>query len=154
MEYRIEERKAFYVIGQGTPLAATQKSNIEISTAFWKQFNKALKKAYLSQFGNWAKYAFTQRRNGSLFYFCAIPRKVSIPDGFVSLEIPSSKYLVFEHTSAMSEIYDTYSTIYKEMLPLSGYSLKQDSFLHFEKYDNRFHWNSTNSVIEIWVPIG
>ncbi|HAP8552898.1 TPA: transcriptional regulator, partial [Enterococcus faecium] len=25
--------------------------------------------------------------------------------------------------------------------------------LHFEKYDYRFHWNSDNSVIEIWIPI-
>ncbi|HAP8748024.1 transcriptional regulator, partial [Enterococcus faecium] len=24
---------------------------------------------------------------------------------------------------------------------------------HFEKYDYRFHWNSDNSVIEIWIPI-
>ncbi|HAP8558889.1 TPA: transcriptional regulator, partial [Enterococcus faecium] len=23
----------------------------------------------------------------------------------------------------------------------------------FEKYDYRFHWNSDNSVIEIWIPI-
>ncbi|HFP7950914.1 TPA: transcriptional regulator, partial [Enterococcus faecium] len=22
-----------------------------------------------------------------------------------------------------------------------------------EKYDYRFHWNSDNSVIEIWIPI-
>ncbi|HAP8433463.1 TPA: transcriptional regulator, partial [Enterococcus faecium] len=29
----------------------------------------------------------------------------------------------------------------------------KDIILHFEKYDYRFHWNSDNSVIEIWIPI-
>lgn len=153
MKYRMKEIGAFSVIGQETPLADTQRRNIEISSAFWKQFNQNLKKAYLSQFGNWTKYAFTQRRNGSLFYVCAIPRKEFTPHGFVAMEIPSSNYLVFEHIGAMSKIYDTYHVVYKEILPLSGYSLKQDSFLHLEKYDNRFHWNSANSVIEVWVPI-
>ena len=29
----------------------------------------------------------------------------------------------------------------------------QNEFLHFEKYDYRFHWNSSESIIEIWIPI-
>lgn len=153
MKYRVEEVKAFSVIGQETLLAATQRRNIEISSVFWKQFNQNLKKAYLSQFGNWTKYAFTERRNSSLFYTCAIPRKAITPNGFIVKEIPSSKYLVFEHIGVMDRIYDTYGIIYKEILPQSGYSFKQELFLHFEKYDHRFNWNSTSSVIEIWIPV-
>lgn len=138
MKYRIEEVDAFTVIGQETQLAATQRRSIEISSVFWKKFNRNLKKAYLSQVGNWIKYAFTERRNGSLFYICAIPRKEITPDGFIVKKIPSSKYLVFEHIGAMNTIYDTYSAIYKEFLPISRYALKQESFLHFERYDYRF----------------
>lgn len=153
MNYRIEELKGFSVIGQTTQLTNSQKSNIEISSEFWKQFNQNLKKGKLSQRGIWEKYAFTRRQDNSLLYICAVPRKEGTPGGFVTIHIQASKYLVFEHIGAMSEIYKTYNKIYREVLPLSGYSRKQIDFLHFEKYDSRFHWNALNSIIEIWVPI-
>lgn len=153
MKYSLEKVEAFSVIGQEIELVNTQRKNIQISSIFWKQFNQSLKKTYLSQFGNWTKYAFTERRNGSLFYFCAIPRKAITPDGFIAKEIPALNYLVFEHIGPMSKIYDAYSAIYKDILPNCAYSLRKDNFLHFEKYDYRFRWNSASSVIEIWIPI-
>ena len=118
-----------------------QKSNIN------------LKKSYLSQSGNWRKYAFTERRNGKLYYFCSIPGKNIVPDNFIYKEIPSCKYLVVEHIGSMDKIYETYGKLYQEILPHVGYIPLQKNFLHFEKYDYRFHWNRENSIIEIWLPI-
>ena len=94
-----------------------------------------------------------ERRNGKLYYFCAIPHKNIIPDSFLYKEIPSYKYLVMEHIGAMDRIYETYGKIYKEVIPDTPYVPIKDKVLHFERYDYRFHWNRNNSIIEIWIPI-
>ncbi len=153
MKYTIREIEAFTVIGQKVELTNYQKRNIQISIQFWRKFNSNLKKSYLSQAGNWIKYAFMEKRNGKLFYFCAIPKRNIIPDNFLYKEIQAYKYLVVEHTGSMDKIYETYSKIYKELLPNTEYALLQKDFLHFERYDYRFHWNKESSIIEIWLPI-
>ena len=153
MNYTIRELEAFSVIGQEIELTNRKKENIKICVEFWREFNNNLKKTYLSQAGNWIKYAFMERREDKLFYYCAIPRKVVIPEGFISKEISSNKCLVVEHIGVMDRIYETYSKIYKEILPNAEYIPLQENFLHFERYDTRFHWNRDSSVIEIWIPI-
>ncbi|QXE18014.1 GyrI-like domain-containing protein [Clostridium sp. 001] len=153
MDYRIEELDAFSVIGQEIELTNYQNKNIKICTEFWKQFNCNLKKAYLSQYANWIKYAFMEKRNETLFYHCAVPKKLTIPENFILREVEPQKYLVFEHTGSMDKIYKTYAKIYKDILPNNKYILVQNNFLHFEKYDYRFHWNNEKSIIEIWIPI-
>ena len=73
MNYRIEELGSFSIIGQEIELTNFRAQNIQISTVFWKRFNINLKKSYLSQSGNWIKYAFMEKHDGKLFYYCAIP---------------------------------------------------------------------------------
>ena len=153
MNYTICEMDSFSVIGQKIELTNRQKENIKICVEFCREFNNNLKKAYLLQSGNWIKYAFMERRNGKLYYFCSIPQRTITPEGFLYKEIPSYKYLVVEHIGAMDKIYETYGKIYEEIIPSTSYIPIKDIILHFEKYDYRFHWNSDNSVIEIWIPI-
>ena len=47
MKYTIRELEAFSVIGQEIELTNFQRQNVQISTQFWKNFNKNLKKLYL-----------------------------------------------------------------------------------------------------------
>ena len=82
INFSIKELNAFAVIGQEVELTNYQKKNIQISTQFWRKFNSSLKKAYLSQSGNWVKYAFMERRNGKLYYFCSIPQRTITPEAF------------------------------------------------------------------------
>ena len=153
MKHYIRELEEFAVIGQEIELSNFQKINTQISTKFWTQFNINLKKAYLSQYGNWVKYAFTKRRDGKLFYYCAIPTKIGTPKDFTLKEIKAHRYLVVQHTGSMNNIYVTYRKIYQEILPNNNYSPIQSDFLHFEKYDYRFNWNKDNSIIDIYIPI-
>ena len=132
MNYSIRELDAFSVIGQEVELTNYQKRNIQISTQFWRKFNSNLKKSYLSQSGNWVKYAFMERRNGKLYYFCSIPKRTIIPDNFLYKEIPSYKYLVMEHIGAMEKIYETYGKIYQEIIPNTPYTPIKNIILHFE----------------------
>lgn len=153
MEYTIRELESFSVIGQKVELTDFRSRNIQISTQFWRTFNTNLKRSYLFQNGNWIKYAFMEKTDGKLFYCCAIPERTVVPDGFFLKKIEANKYLVAEHVGSMDKIYDTYAKLYKEVLPDTEYMPSQEHFLHFEKYDYRFHWNRANSIIEIWLPI-
>ncbi len=153
MNYMIRELNDFSVIGQEIELANSTSQNIQISTRFWKTFNANLNKNYLSQGGNWTKYAFMIKRENKLYYYCAIPKRNCIPDKFIYQEILSNRYLVVEHRGPMKEIYRTYKMIYEKILPYTGLEPIRDNFFHFEKYDYRFHWNREDSVIEIWVPV-
>ena len=79
MNYRIQELDEFFVVGQDIELTTSQRRNLQISTSFWRQFNINLKTLHLSQSGHWIKYAFMERRQGKLYYFCAIPQTSHIP---------------------------------------------------------------------------
>ncbi|WMI81437.1 GyrI-like domain-containing protein [Anaerotignum sp. MB30-C6] len=153
MSHSIQERDAFTLIGRSVQLTNSKKENVRICSQFWRSFNSDLKKSCLSMCENWVKYALMERKNGKLFYFCAIPTPMAIPEQFVSKEIPFCKYCVVEHIGPMNRIYDTYTEIYKQILPDNGYVPFHDEVLHFEKYDDRFHWNRRDSIITIWVPI-
>lgn len=153
LNYSVREEGTFVVIGQQIELTERQNSNLQLSMQFWKQFNSNLKKASLSQNGNWNKYAFMYRKEGKLFYYCSIPKRSVVPDGFIEHQVGAHKYLVVEHVGAMNRIYSTYNAIYHDLLPECGYTHEQDEYLHYEKYDYRFHWNREDSLIEIWVPI-
>ena len=101
MRYRIRELEAFSVIGQKVELTNSQRKNTQISMQFWRIFNVNLKKAYLSQYGNWTKYAFMEKTNGKLFYYCAVAKRTVIPENFFLKEIKTCKYLVAEHIGSM-----------------------------------------------------
>ncbi|MDO5602594.1 MAG: effector binding domain-containing protein [Oscillospiraceae bacterium] len=153
MEYRIEALDAFDVDGQTIALTGSAKKNTALAQAFWRTFNAALKKAYRTQGGNWVKYAFMSRKDGVLYYTCAVPAHAAVPEGFLRQRIPRHRCLVFEYRGRMEDIYGAYREIYHTALPQSGFAPAAEDFLHFEKYTARFRWNAGGSVIEIWVPV-
>ena len=73
MNYPICEMDSFSAIGQEMELTNRQKENIKICVELWREFNDNLKKAYLSQSGNWIKYAFMERKEDRLFYYYLNP---------------------------------------------------------------------------------
>lgn len=154
LNYELKELPAFSVIGLEQALTNQKSKNLERCLSFWPRFNAQLKSNGLSQSnGNWTKFAFMERREGQLYYYCAIPRLKLIPTNFISKDISAGKYLVVTHQGAMNQIYTTYEAIYQELIPKLGLTLAQTNFLHFEKYDQRFHWNRKDSIIELWIPV-
>jgi predicted transcriptional regulator YdeE len=112
MNYSIQELEDFLIIGQEIELTNFQKRNIQISAQFWRKFNTNLKESYLPQSNNWVKYTFMERRQRKLFYYCAIPKKTVVPEGFILKEIKPHRYLVVEHIGSMDKIYETYRKVY------------------------------------------
>lgn len=154
MKYELRELPSFSVIGLEQELTEQKSTNLERCLSFWPRFNRQLKSNGLSQQNAaWTKFAFMKRQEGRLIYYCAVPFTSKVPANFVLEEIPACKYLVVEHRGGMAHIYSTYADIYQGLIPKLGLSLEQTNFLHFEKYNEKFHWNRESSVIEIWVPL-
>ncbi len=144
--------------GLVTELTKSQTENFEIIQTHWSKFNAELKRRKLNQnMGNWTKYGITFKTDKKYFYLTAIPvTNFIIPENFIHLEIPKGEYEIFTHKGKMENIKKTIFEIYKVILPKSNLKIEDHSktgFLHFERYDYRFQWNKSNSIIDIYLPI-
>lgn len=72
-------------------------------------------------------------------------------EGFEKLEIPSGKYAVFIHKGTPAGAPKTFSYIFTEWLPGSGYEL--DERPHFEVLPTGYSPFDPEAEEEIWVPI-
>lgn len=72
---------------------------------------------------------------------------------FVVKTIPAGKYLRFIHKGLANKVAYTYTYIYNQFLPHTGYILnKPFNFEYYgEKYLGPYHENSES---EIYIPIG
>ncbi len=74
-----------------------------------------------------------------------------IPEGMVGRTVPRSTYAVFVHRGHLAALGATWSGIYHEWLPNSGYRPAAD--WAFECYDERFDAHSPFSELDVFVPI-
>ena len=79
------------------------------------------------------------------------PLEKAVPEGLEYRDISDADYAVFEHCGSLDTLSQTYSFIYKEWLPNSGFQRKKSD--DFELYDHRFQFGTEKSIMEIWVPI-
>lgn len=137
--------KNISTFGLLTTLTNSQSDNFEIIKKHWKKFDAELKKLNLNQNKrNWEKYGITFKTNETYYYLTAIPQNnLAFPKHFVNKEIPKGEYKVFTHKGKMENIKQTIHDIYRNILPDSNLTIEHKSktgFIHFEKYDYRFHW--------------
>lgn len=76
----------------------------------------------------------------------------NIPEGMISRRIPEHRYLVFTHRGDLSSLGETYKKIYDEWLPQSGYQRDAEAPF-FEWYDERFHPDSKESELDLYIPV-
>jgi predicted transcriptional regulator YdeE len=132
---------------------SSQSQNADICRHFWKTFNQKLAAHQLAQGQGWKKYAITYNDGTVYRYFCGISADSATGNGFQSMVVPESHYLVFEHCGPTHALAQTLSKIYRDFLPNSKYQHAKTHIFHFEKYDQRFRWNHAQSMMEIWLPI-
>ena len=153
LSYRTEYLAGLTICGLSVALSRSQSVNAETCERFWKNFNQALAANRLGQGRGWVKYAITYDAGKAHRYLCGIPADSAVPEGFQTLLVRASHYLVFEHRGPTREIASTLSAIYRDFLPTSQHKHERSDICHFEKYDHRFRWNHATSLIEIWLPI-
>lgn len=116
-------------------------------------FNAILKTTPYKAKSNWRKYGITLKIDGKYFYMSAIPYDKSFQN-FETITISEGISARFIHMGSMEKIKTTVHTIYKLIVPEKQLQLDSErKILHYELYDNRFHWNKDNSIIEIYLPL-
>lgn len=158
MKYRIVERDAFQVVGvkREFPCGAEDAGILGIPE-FWSeanengtvnkliQLNSGQIKGLLGLIEN-----FNEEKN-TVNYWIAAEHSGEVPDEFSSLELPASKWVVFEVRGPIpSAMINTWKQIYSEWFPSNRY--EQAEIAPFEAYiDSDLY--SPNSYNEIWVAI-
>ena len=147
-------------VGLSTILTTSQGENFIIISNIWRRFN-----AEIHKIGNrppsgrdWEKYGITYSKNHEYCYLAAIRYTDNLlaPSSMVRKNIMPGRYACVTHTGKLSDLKSTINAIYKKLLPqrnISAESREKAGLIHFEKYDNRFHWNRPDSLIEIYVPL-
>ncbi|MDD3050193.1 MAG: AraC family transcriptional regulator [Candidatus Cloacimonetes bacterium] len=74
-----------------------------------------------------------------------------IPEKMMKYVVKGGKYAVFTHVGTLANLKNTYSFIYNEWLPSSGYDFAKSD--DFELYDHRFKFGQEDSEFDIYIPI-
>lgn len=73
------------------------------------------------------------------------------PEGMVVVDVPESKYAVFEHRGSKETLMNTYHLIADEWFPRSG--MKPTGGFDMEIYDEKFNNFEPDSIMYIYEPI-
>ncbi|MDX8045737.1 AraC family transcriptional regulator [Gracilibacillus sp. S3-1-1] len=160
MNYRIEERDSFRIVGvQKRVPIIFEGENPEI-TAMWKSLNKE-KIAQLKEFVNTepagiiqASTNFSEGRmeeEGELDHYIGVATTKESPEQWSSLEVPAYTWAVFESIGPFPQhLQETWGRIYSEWFPSSHYQqTKGPEILWNENSD----FNSSTFKCEIWIPV-
>ncbi|ETV68329.1 hypothetical protein H257_15651 [Aphanomyces astaci] len=87
--------------------------------------------------------------DGTYFYLCAIQvteaELNTLPEGWISLEIPEHDFAVYEHTDSVDKIGDTWTSIMHDKSVTRDHAIPS-----VEKYPATFH---VSGGLTIWIPI-
>ena len=157
---QIVEIELIPAVGISTRLTRSQAENSVIISSLWKRFNAEIHKIEQqpSSGENWEKFGITYLQNQEYGYLAAIPCMdgMRVPAHMIRKNITRGRYACITHTGKMSYLKSTVNIIYRRMLPernLTPESPDKAGLIQFERYDNRFHWNRPDSIIEIYVPL-
>ena len=98
--------------------------------------------------------AADRARDDELVYLVArlVPPGTRVPDGMVTWELPAQTCAVFTHHGPIVRIEETFSRIYREWLPSSGYEPVGEGSM--ECYDDaRFGNGGPGSELDIIIPV-
>lgn len=160
MNYRIEEKDSFRIVGikKRVPIVF-QGENPEI-TAMWKTLN-ADKINQLKDFSNveptgliQASTNFSEGRmeeKGGLDHYIGVATTNESLGNWTQLEVPALSWAVFESVGPFPEtLQNTWGRIYSEWFPSSNYQqVKGPEILWNENND----FNSATFKSEIWIPV-
>lgn len=145
----IRERAAFRVIGLST--RCTFETNA-IIPRLWTDFNPRCDEVPAPVAGAAYGVCCEVEADGHFRYVAGLESTAThVPDDLDSVDIPASRYAVFQHVGHLSGFNRTVYTIWNKALPDAG--LTPAKTPDFELYDQRFDARTGNGTVEIWIPL-
>ena len=155
MNYRIEEKKAFRVVGVREQFSAVVEESFVELPKMWARCNaegttEAVCKMIEGEL-NGCLGICAEFDGDKFYYWIAAPTSKACPPNMFEMEIPASTWAIFDVTGAMPKaIQDVNRRIYSEWLPTSGYDHAKTP--DFELYPGG-DLSSPNYKSEIWIPV-
>ena len=153
MDYRLEEKGRLTVVGKPIRTSTADGRNKREITKFWDDSMKdgttdrlmALARPGDPMLGICTDFDL---QNGDFTYLIAVeapPEKADPGQGFVSMEIPASRWAVF--TTSLADIHQAWNRIFQEWFPASGYE-------HADGPELEVYVTDGDGVkCEIWIPV-
>lgn len=159
MKYKIVEKEKFQVIGIKRTYNCQNGENLQSIPQFWNEMNSKNFDQQLIQLNNGSIKGTLgvcipntdQGQNGFIDYWIATDHVGEVGENLLALEIPASKWVVFEvHGPMPDAMQNTWKQIYSEWFPSNPY--KPTGTAELEVYPNEDVYSS-DSYSEIWIPI-
>ncbi len=150
MQYRIEKRDAFQIVGTSVEIEKDLERNFEVLPAKWAQASQdgTLQKLLGLMDGQpMGVLGVTATDSEPWRYFIAVA-STQPPDGFESYTVPASTWAVFPGSGTHQSIQELERRVFTEWLPTSGY--EYGSAPDVEVYLNP---DPENAQFEVWVPV-
>lgn len=152
MNYRIENKEAFRIVGKSMPLEQDIEKNFKTVPAMWDNLAKegSLQKLVslmnAQPQGVLGVSACDTEKDWR--YFIAVASKEACPEGFEEFHVPAASFAVFSGEGPATSIQDLERRIVSEWLPASGY--EYGNAPDIEVYLNP---DPANAKYEVWIPV-
>lgn len=152
MNYRIEKKEAFRIVGVSSPLEKEIEKNFEIVPTMWANAASSGMIAQLAMMmdselkGLLGVSSCNEAEDWK--YYIAVASTKSLPDGIEEYIIPSATWAIFTGEGTNQSIQGLEKRIVTEWLPTSGY--EYGNAPDIEVYLNP---DSQNAKYEVWIPV-
>ncbi len=152
MDYRIEKREAFRIVGVSTPLAHDMEENFRNVPTLWQKVGANGTIGRLCNLMDGPVMGLlgisTCNEGKDWKYFIAVASDKPASDGFEEFEVPAATWAVFPAKGSDVQIQDLEKRIVTDWLPTSGYEYADAPDV--EVYIDP---NPADGRYEVWIPI-
>lgn len=154
MEYRIETKEAFRIIGARVELSEDIEKNFKEVPAFWQQVVMDGTLPKIMPLMNQEPKGLIGASDGyggsrGLAYYIAVASDQPAPEGLVEHVVPSFTWAIFSGEGPMPHaIQELEKRMVTDWLPSSGYEYADGPDIELYLDDNPAH-----SVFEVWMPV-
>ncbi len=153
MDYRIETKKPFRIVGVRTPITADAEENFKCVPEFWA---KTFESNVIPQITGLMNAEPTGLLGASTcygedeqnYYYIAVSTDKPVPENLSELIIPESTWAIFSGSGTPGSIGNLQRRIFSEWLPSSGYEWA--TCADIEVYLND---SPTDMKYEVWLPV-
>jgi len=159
MKYNVLERDSFAIAGIKREYSLKNGENLKGIPKMWEQLNadgtsSRVGKLLNGQIKGLLGVCVDKRGGGQqdvMDYWIAAEHEGKVPEGFSSLTIPASKWVVFEvHGPMPDAMQKTWQQIFTEWFPTSGYQHAGTPEMEVYPEDEPANLNYYS---EIWIPV-
>jgi Uncharacterized protein conserved in bacteria len=162
MNYRIERKKSFRVVGCSKAIPTGEGINFELVPNFWEEScaNGSYERLCVMAKESRADCVYpgaailgicANFRKDEFDYLIAVPSSRAVPEGMTALEIPEANWAVFECTGPLpGAIQDVTKRIYSEWFPSSGY---ENAMLPEIEWYSEGDTSAADYRSEVWIPV-